>query len=113
MDVPIKSSKGEPWYIEVSTRGRITSMECFCAASVRGLWCKHKAALIEGDRSFCVEGHEAPFDEAHELIQGTDIPALWAEMKEEWADIDIKMGVLKERLKKLKYSLTRKLAKGV
>lgn len=113
MRTVVKSSGAEPYEILVEQGAGGVTLTCGCQAGAMGQHCKHKAALIEGDLSFAVPGHEGGFREAHAALQASGIPAAYQAYKEEQDAIEKQMDVLKKQAKTSKAMFARRLSEGL
>jgi len=108
-----KSSGPERYPIFVEQGAGGTMITCGCQAGAMGQMCKHKVALIEGDASFAVSGHEAGWQEACEAVQASGIPTAYAAFIEEQDAIEKQMEVLKKQAKASKGMFARRLSEGL
>jgi hypothetical protein len=69
----VQGSQPEPYTVEFWREGSNLTTRCTCQAGQKGMYCKHRFALIEGDMSGLVSDNRHQIPILHELILGTDV----------------------------------------
>lgn len=96
--VRVAGSTTEPYLVSFERLDRHLGMTCTCQAGRFGKFCKHRAALLQGDISAVVDDDQALASTIPIMLQGSDIEEIFHQVMAETAVFD----AAKRRLDSLK-----------
>jgi len=63
----------QPYTVAFWRDGDNLTSSCTCMAGIRGTYCKHRIALLEGDYSAVVSDNKDDFSKLQEMVKGSDV----------------------------------------
>lgn len=103
----VEGSSGDLYSIEVSRGSRGPLIDCNCQAGQNGQYCKHRFALLEGDTSKLLSGHE-DIPALLTMVQNTELSATIARMRQ----LEAEAARIKAELSKAKKAVARAMMAG-
>ena len=104
------SSKPDPYGVEVAVEESRISLFCDCPAGALGKDCKHKEAIVLGDKGILFdEAQLENFMIAAQAIASSGIPGLFEELR----DAERAAEQAKKHAKSLKAKIARSLTDGI
>lgn len=99
--VRVTGSTEEPYFVSFERLDRHLGMTCTCQAGRFGQFCKHRAALLQGDTSAVVGDDKALASTISMMLQGSDIEDIFLQVTAETAALDAakrRLDALKKRM---------------
>ena len=104
------SSSGDPYAVEFRREDGKLSVFCECSAGERGMLCKHKIQLMDGDDCMLADPRQvSEFQEVRKWVTESGYSNLFAEVDA----IESEMEVLKKLLKAAKKAASKQLMEGI
>lgn len=75
IEFTVKGTQGHLYTCSFEREGDNFNAFCTCPDGRAGDYCKHRFALLEGERSIVVSDNAEEVDELPEMISGTDVEA--------------------------------------
>jgi uncharacterized Zn finger protein len=75
IEFTVRGTKGDLYTCTFERDGNNLNAFCTCPDGRAGSYCKHRFALIDGNRSIVVSDNAHEVDEISEMITGTDVEA--------------------------------------
>lgn len=110
-DLLVKSSDGETTYVvQFIIEAEKLSIFCACPAGEFGKICKHKLALLNGDRTMLVvDGSSGGFDDVQEWIKQSE----WRALLNSFNESEERVKVAQTDLAKLKKRIEAAMKNGL
>lgn len=104
------STRKRPYRIEVLGQGDKISVFCDCPAGALGRFCKHKAAVVSGDRSLLAtpEEEKEEWTAAQALLANSALPAKLMALR----DAEAATKPDKQKIKSMKMRISRLMQDG-
>ena len=78
-----KSSSGGSYDVEFTYEGGVLIVKCSCRAGIFGKLCKHKTALLKGDKSMLYDSiQKDDLTQVQEWIEQSNYPGLFRRLKD-------------------------------
>ena len=87
----VSQSTGEVYYIELSRNGDNLTCTCTCPAGQKGMHCKHRLSILNGDISDVDSGDTDKMHLIEGMLEGTDVDQALNELRkleEQKAELD-------------------------
>lgn len=101
----ILGSTGNVYEITASRQGSRFTMTCTCEGAVKGLHCRHRMALLDGECTDLVSGNQKDVEELNILFEGTDAQRYYREL----VQLEAQLEALKKQIKNRKHAFARAL----
>jgi hypothetical protein len=75
VEFTVRGTRGDLYTCTFEREGNNLNAFCTCPDGRAGSYCKHRFALIDGDRSIVVSDNAHEVEEISEMIMGTDVEA--------------------------------------
>ncbi|MGY6709723.1 MAG: SWIM zinc finger family protein [Rhizobiaceae bacterium] len=103
----VEGSSGDLYSIEVSRGARGPLIDCNCQAGQNGQYCKHRFALLDGDTSRLLAGHD-DIPALLTMVENTELSAAIGRMRQ----LEAEAAKLKAELSKAKKAVARAMMDG-
>lgn len=108
-----KSSSGESYQVEFLVDGNSVRVLCHCQAGVLHMMCKHKLALLHGDKTMLFDSTQAHLlSELHTQPQFANLKSQLGEFEKKLKEIEVAKGALAKNEKAIKADFARGLTSG-
>jgi hypothetical protein len=108
-----KSSSGESYQVEFLADGNSLRVFCHCQAGVVQMMCKHKLALLRGEKTMLFDSTQAPLlSEIHALPQFANLKSRLDEFEKRLKEIEVAKDALAKNEKAIKAEFARGLTFG-
>lgn len=105
-----KSSSGQPYDVSVQFEDDFLSARCTCKAAAMGTVCKHRLALLRGDKSMLAAPSQAEdLAKIAQWAEQTGFAALFQQLDTAEAEVSHAQLELKKLKKRIEESMTRGL----
>jgi uncharacterized Zn finger protein len=105
-----KSSSGEPYDVTVQYEEGLLSARCTCKAGIMGMVCKHRLAILHGDKSILAVSSQAEdLAKIAQWAEQTGFSALLQQLAAAEVEVSHAQLELKELKRRIEKSMTRGL----
>lgn len=82
IEFTVRGMKGDLYTCTFEREGENLNAFCTCPDGRNGNYCKHRFALIDGNRTIVVSNNAEQVDELPEMIAGTDVESALVDLSE-------------------------------
>lgn len=99
----VQGSKGDEYEVTFHKEGSNVDILCSCQAGQKGIYCKHRFALLDGEIDSLLSKNLHDVEKIPDFIKGTDIEVAY----KNFIEINREYEVIQNRLKSAKKALAR------
>lgn len=104
----VKGSGENEYVVEASKESDKLFISCTCPAGVNGTYCKHRFALLDGDKRALLSGNGADVEKLGSWLVGSDVEAVILTVRK----LESELAVFKRMLTREKKNLARAMGDG-